>query len=329
MITLEDLRWNEIKENICGHCGACMPFCEWEKCKEDISEEKLGTCDICYLFCPRTSSSAINYKTNIKNDFSMKSVKSVEVSDRTQDGAFVTTLLKFLLRENIIDSAILTRKNEEWKSVPFIATTEEDIESASGSKYSIAPALSLLKEATDKYERIVFVGLPCQIRALRNVQLQKKHKLNAEKIIIAIGLFCRENFIYESLKGFVESEGIQMAAVKKFDISAGKFKIYSDSTIAEKPIHDLDELVWPVCHACVDFASDFSDISAGSVGSKKGYSTVLIRSEIGNKVFEKIMEKNLFVVENEVNLSLIEKIANDKKKNIENLSEDVKKILLC
>ena len=332
MITIEDLHWDEIKENICGHCGACVPFCDWEKCKGNIEEEKFGTCNICYLFCPRTSSSAINYKTGADASFSIKaynSVKSIEASGSAQDGAFITTLLKFLLREKIIDSAILTKKNEEWKPVPFIATTEKDIEDASGSKYGISPSLSLLKEAVDKYEKIAFVGLPCQIRALRNVQLQKKHKLNAEKIILAIGLFCRENFLFEGLKGFVEREGVQMTGVKKFDISAGKFRIYSDSEIIEKPVRNLDEHVWPVCHACVDFTSDFSDISAGSVGSKKGNTTVLIRSELGNKLFGKMMEKNLILVENEVDISQIEKLANDKMKNIENLSDDVKKILLC
>jgi len=42
-----------------------------------------------------------------------------------------------------------------------------------------------------------------------------------------------------------------------------------------------------------------------------------------------MMEKNLIIVENEVDISQIEKLANDKMKNIENLSDDVKKILLC
>ncbi len=329
MITIEDLHWDEIKNNICGHCGACAPFCEWERCKGDIKEEKLGTCDICYLFCPRTSSSAINYKTSVGNNFLKYSVKSVVASESAQDGSFITTLLRFLLRDKIIDSAIITRKNEEWKPEAFVATTEKDIESASGSKYSIVPVVSLLKEATDKYEKVAFVGLPCQIRALRNMQLQKKHNLNAEKIVLAIGLFCRENFRYESLKGFVESQGVRMADVKKFDISAGKFKIYSGSTVIEKPIRELNGQVWQICHSCVDFASDFSDISAGSVGSKKGFTSVLVRTETGREIFRKVMDNNFFVVEPELDLSLIEKLANDKKKNIENLSEEVKKILLC
>lgn len=328
MISIEDMHWDDIKKNICGHCGACVPFCDWEKCKSEIKYDKLGTCDICYLFCPRNASSAINYNTKVTNNYSIISVKSVVASENSQDGSFVSTLLKFLLRDKIIDSAIMTRRNEAWKPEAFIATTETDIDSASGSKYSIVPSVSLLKEATDKYEKTAFVGLPCQIRALRNVQLQKKHNFNAHKIILAIGLFCMENFIYESLKGFVEGRGVKMADVKKFDISAGKFKIYHDSTIIEIPIKELNDHVWPICHSCIDFTSDFADISAGSVGSKKGFNTVLVRTEIGKEMFRKMLEKNLFTIEHEMNLPLLEKLANEKKKNIEKLSEEVRKTLL-
>lgn len=332
MITLEDLHWNEIKSRICDHCGACVPFCDWEKCKNDknkIDDQRLGKCDICYLFCPRTSSSAINYKTTVKSNFSTNSVKSVEVAKNGQDGSFVTTLTKYLLRDKLVDAVILTGKNEEWKPIPFIATTEADIERASGSKYSVAPAPSLIKEATEKFEKIAFVGVPCQIRALRNMQLQKKHDLKMDRIILAIGLFCRENFEYDKLKDFVENEGIKMADVKKFDISAGKFKIYTDSGVVEKPVRNLDRQVWAVCHSCIDFASDFSDLSAGSVGSKKGFTTVLIRTDNGYEMFRRMLEKNLFEIEPEVDLALIEKLSNDKKKNIENLSDEVKNILLC
>lgn len=328
MITVEDLHWEDIKRNICGHCGACVPFCEWEKCKGDIKYDKLGTCDICYLFCTRNASSAINYNTKVTNYYSITSVKSVVPSENSQDGSFVSTLLKFLLRDNIIDSVIMTRRNEAWKPEAFIATTESEIDSASGSKYSIVPAVSLLKEATEKYKKIAFVGLPCQIRALRNVQLQKKHNFNADRIILAVGLFCRENFIYENLKGFVEKQGFKMADVKKFDISAGKFKIYYDSSITEKPIKELNDHVWPICHSCIDFTSDFADISAGSVGSKKGFTTVLVRTQVGKEMFGKMIEKELFTIDHELNLPLLEKLSNDKRKNIENLPEDVRKILL-
>lgn len=365
MITLEDLHWDKTKENVCGHCGACIPYCEWEKCQGNIEDNRLGTCDICYLFCPRSSLSGINkgFVKNIDNvnkDFDgLLDVKGhpiktsfgarsmiVSKDDKNgsdskngsniQDGGFVTTLLKFVLKEKIIDAAIVVRRSEEWDTIPFIATTEKDIDSASGSKYTISPALSLLKEATDKYEKVAFVGVPCQIRALRNMQLvDEKKNLNLDRVKLAIGLFCRENFSYAGLREFVQNEGIDIIKVKKFDISAGKFRIHvsnSDSLetiVIEKPIKDLNNYVWPICHACLDFTSEFADISVGSVGSKKGSNTVLIRSDEGYKLFRDLTERNLITIEEieKEKFSWVDKLTNDKRKNMERLTLEAKKIL--
>lgn len=372
MITLEDLHWDDIKGNICGHCGACIPHCEWEKCQmnsKKIEDNRLGTCDICYLFCPRSSLSGINKGfvkniDNINKDFdgllnvrgypvkTSFSAKSVSIKNdgngsnptSVQDGGFVTTLLKFLLKEKRIDAALIVKRSEDWDTIPFIATTEKDIDSASGSKYTISSTLSLLKDAIDKYEKIAFVGVPCQIRALRNMQLsiQSSNKnLNLDKVKFAIGLFCRENFSYAGLREFVRNEGIDITKVKKFDISAGKFRVYvnsndndssdnsNDNRIIEKPIKELEEYVWPICHACLDFTSEFADISVGSVGSKKGYNTVLIRSEEGYKLFRDLMERNLIAIEdiNTERFSWVDKLTNDKRKNIERLTSEVKNIL--
>lgn len=365
MITVEDLHWNEIKGNICGHCGACIPHCEWEKCQGNVEDVRLGSCDICYLFCPRSSLSGINKGfipdiDNINKDFdklidvkgypvktsfSAKStyenknkIENKDINLNVQDGGFVTTLLKFLLNDKKIDAAVVVKRTEDWEPVPFIATTEKDIESASGSKYTISPGLSVLKEATDKYEKIAFVGVPCQIRALRNMQLQDKHDLNLDRIKIAVGLFCRENFSYKGLREFVRNEGIDIRKVKKFDISAGKFNIYFSSDVKdnqdkeeiivkEKPIKELNNCVWPICHACLDFTSEFADISVGSVGSKKGNNTVLVRTDEGYKLFRELVERNLITINEIDNFSWVDKLTIDKRKNIERLTLDTKKIL--
>ncbi len=355
MISVEDLNWEEIKDNICGHCGACIPHCEWEKCQGNIEDNRLGSCDICYLFCPRSSLSGIN-KEFIKNIdsinkdfdklieirgypvkefFSAKSIESYNTNNNgitsVQDGGFVTTLLKFLLRTNKINAAVVVRRTEEWEPIPFVATTEKDVEIASGSKYTISPALAVLKEAIEKNEKVAFVGVPCQIRALRNMQLQDKHNLNLDRVKIAIGLFCRENFSYKGLREFVQKEGVDIRKVKKFDISAGKFNIIvgsnSETKVIEKPIKELKDAIWPICHSCLDFTSEFADISVGSVGSKKGYNTVLVRTEEGYKLFRDLMERNLITIDNIESFSWVDKLTDDKRKNIERLTMEAKKIL--
>lgn len=329
----------ELKE-ICNHCGACFPFCGWKKDREaDIENvEKHGTCNICYLICPRTSLQ-INeierrfFRDKRNNDDlgylkACYSVKSLESVKGVQDSGFITSLLKFLLRERIIDSAIVTKRDKEWRPVPFVASTVEEIDSAVGSKYSVSPSLSMLKEAVNKYDKTAFVGLPCQIQALRNMQLQNEYKFGAEKISPVIGIFCHENFSYTGLKSFVEGKiGIPMHRVKKFDVYKVKFVVHYDSTSAKRKVSDLKDYVWTVCHGCRDYTAEFADISVGAVGSKEGGNTVVVRSEFGDELLKKMTDNNLISVEGFSKLSLLEKISRRKKKRIIPISEEVQEIL--
>lgn len=48
------------------------------------------------------------------------------------------------------------------------------------------------------------------------------------------------------------------------------------------------------CSHCQDFPAIYSDLTAGEVGSKDGYTTVLVWTELGKELVEKAIEKGLF-----------------------------------
>ena len=51
------------------------------------------------------------------------------------------------------------------------------------------------------------------------------------------------------------------------------------------PFEVVDEIARPACLACPDFASDFADLSCGGLGSPAGYTTVVIRTAEGDKLY--------------------------------------------
>ncbi len=53
-------------------------------------------------------------------------------------------------------------------------------------------------------------------------------------------------------------------------------------------VKDLDVAAEKACHYCDDFTAQFADVSVGSVGSKKGYSTVIVRSKAGEKLLKNL-----------------------------------------
>ncbi len=46
----------------------------------------------------------------------------------------------------------------------------------------------------------------------------------------------------------------------------------------------------PACRVCTDFANDFADISVGGVGSPEGYTTTVLRTELGMKRYMEAIE---------------------------------------
>ena len=75
-------------------------------------------------------------------------------------------------------------------------------------------------------------------------------------------------------------------------------------------MRELEREVRSGCGFCDDLVSRLADISVGSIGSPDGYSTVIVRSERG----EKLLEAAVFS-RREINRDEIVKLAGFKKKN--------------
>ena len=101
---------------------------------------------------------------------------------------------------------------------------------AAGTKYNISPNVSLIKEATRSFglDKIGIVGTPCQMQAIRKVQLYPIGLRDVgASIALAVGIFCMENFPYQSILQLVEDHAaMKMEAVKKMEIGKGKFWVY-------------------------------------------------------------------------------------------------------
>ena len=198
-----------------------------------------------------------------------------EILKKSQDGGIATTLMVYALEQGIIDGAIVTGKGDRpWEPKPFVAMSREDILKARGTKYSISPQIAWL-EATRSYglDRVGVTGVCCQMQAVRKAQLYPMNMRDVpEKIGLAIGLFCMENFSYKSMQTIVEDHAAQsLGSVKKMEITKGKFWVYTDrGNVATVPLKDTHKYEQPGCHVCLDYVSNLGDISTGSVGSPAG-----------------------------------------------------------
>jgi len=186
-----------------------------------------------------------------------------------------------------------------WRPFPRVAKNFDDVIASARTKFGISPNLMLIRDAVlDEYlERICVVGLPCHTRALRHMQ-HIKFEL-APAISFTIGLFCRENYEYLSLRKYVEGvlgEG-SLAEVRKFSVKEDAMLVhFSDSeSDGEKtlsiPITEVKKWVPRHCLLCSDFTNELADISVGCDGSPDGFSTVIVRTSSASEYFQRLRLK--------------------------------------
>jgi len=303
-----NLLFDVIKAGKCTFCGGRIASCPFSVIGFEGELPKLVgpcyACELCWYTCPRTvydyeeMDKAMFGKARSKDEpigffkaiYSARS-KLEEVLRFAQDGGIATTLLMYALDKGIIDSAVVSEvRRDIWRPWPSIATEAKEVIKAAGTKYTPSPVLVGLRYAVEDYvkNKVGVVGTPCEVQTVRKMQHTYKacYKLGS-KVEFVVGLFCMESFWYKNLMDFVASKGVEPKDVRKFDISKGKFIAYvEDKEVMNVPLEEIKACARGPCHICLDFTSEHSDISVGAVGSPKGWSTVIVRTEVGEEIFK-------------------------------------------
>ena len=189
---------------------------------------------------------------------------------------------------------------EPWRPIPAIVNTKAELLAAAGTKYNISPNVSSdqgsnpqLRSGQDRYRRhpVPDAGSP------QSPAVPDRHARDVgASIALAVGIFCMENFPYQSILQLVEDHAaMKMESVKKMEIGKGKFWVYGKrGQVVQLPLKVTHKYEQPGCHVCLDYVANLGDISTGSVGSPDGWSTVFVRSKIGDSVWAKAMAAGCF-----------------------------------
>lgn len=338
--------WNAvIAQRICCLCGTCAAFCdkidivegEGGKIEPKFIEEYDTVCGQCYTYCPRTFLPQSEIEKRIFGDEWQKAEGEIlgiyrsfyavrsrreDILKKGQDGGAVTSLLAYALDEGIIDCAVITTADDQWRPLTKVARTYEELKEGAGTKYTLYPGVIGVREAIKGgCEAIGFVGLPCQIQGLRKVQMaEQSYDVGIKKVKLLIGLFCMENFT-DALLDFVGERSVKgsLEGVKKFEIRDKELLVYEKDNQAKQriPLDEIKSYVGAGCLVCMDYTAELADISVGSVGSEQGWSTVFARTEIGEEVVKGAEDKGYIEVMNieKAGLESIRRLVKRKKKS--------------
>jgi coenzyme F420 hydrogenase subunit beta len=341
MPSYEDLEARIIDTGECTVCGACITACPDSHIKLIENRPKrlkramdcvgCHTCyDACYMLrhdlIKDIEGSTIGWgkkeSIGLYRHIVAARTKDPQVTKECQDGGIVTTLLLYALDRGIIDGALVVGR-EGWAPTACVAETRDEIINAAGTKYGVVPVLKALRAAVVDHglDKICVVGSPCHIQSVR--YLKHKGLPLASSVKLTIGLFCRENYEYACIAEKIGEKGVDINQVDKLDVS-DEFNICAAGEKLSFPVTEAKSCVPRHCLVCQDFAAELADIAVGSRGSAEGWSTVIIRTEEGERVFGGMVEEGLVETKDMGDIVDVREIADRKKEKAKQTEETFK-----
>ena len=299
----DNLQKKVISKGRCSGCGACVILCPYD-CLE-IAEgnpnlkKECKACDMCNRVCarlewswPEAEKSVFARERKPEEEFgiyrriAVARAKDNAVLKVCQDGGAVTALLRFAMDSKSIDCAVesgIDRKKPLYP-VPAVSTNFEDMLACAGTRYFYSHNILALPEAERKYANIGFVGVPCQVNAIRKMAMLKLKYAAPVKIIV--GLMCSECFTYKGLvENYISGKlGINPHDIQSMNIKGKLILTMKNGSIQSIPLAEAKQYSASKCAYCDDFSSELADISAGGLGLN-GWTFIIIRTETGEKLF--------------------------------------------
>lgn len=337
-VSFEESLGRSVLPDNCIGCATCVIVCPFKCLEYENGKPKLvkecKVCGICAQVCPKYDVQMSKLESFIfgreraaEEEFGIgRRVLIAQTTDERirkvcQDGGVVTTLLIHALNSGMIDGAVVSGVSDEepLRPVPKLALAVDDLLACAGTRYTYSPNMLALGEAVQrKSSNLAFVGTPCQINAIRKMQMVPLRKFSSA-VKMLIGLFCSESFTYEGLvRNCIQEElGVDPSDVEKINIKGKVLVETSSGQTRAIPIKQARKYV-SNCALCPDFSAELADISVGGLGLE-GWTLTIIRTERGEELFQRAESAralNVRSVEKEKRiLDLLARISRRKRRN--------------
>ncbi len=333
-----------VKDGMCIGCGICEPIAGSEKIQ--IKKSKKGmlvphiigdldhqTVDRIYDVCPGTRveglpKQLINVDT--KHDLiwgpyqrmALAWASDKETRFKGSTGGVLTALGQYLLASGKVDFILHVKASKTDPSFGEANLTFEvkKVLDGAGSRYGPTAALINITEVLDKEKPFAYIGLPCDISALRNYA---RHDLRVNQLVrYWLTPVCGGFMQTDSLYNFLTELGIdssRMASLRYRGYGCpGASRIeYKDGSSVEKRYSDFwgeDDSAWNLphrCKVCPDGIGESADIAASDTwpgGSPDpqtedqdpGTNAVIVRTAKGLELLNQAAEAGYISISNEI-----------------------------
>ena len=191
----------------------------------------------------------------------------------------VTSIATQALTNGLVEAVVCVASdpNDRFTPVPILATTPEQVRQAAGVKPTLSPNLNVLAKIEESgYKKILFIGVGCQVQALRKVE----QHLNLDKLYV-LGTNCTDNGVRQGLDKFLNAASTSPDTVLHYEFMCD-YRVHlkhmdgSYETVPYfcLPAAELSEgVIAPACMSCFDYTNAGADIVVGYMGVPPNYTT--------------------------------------------------------
>ena len=314
------LKRSVLDEGLCTGCGACAGLCPYQVIYHDRTVQ-LHQCDLengkCYSFCPRTATdfAALRELLFEQNDLTPEigAVKGYYFSQATdpelrkiaQHGATVTALLELALAEGLIDSAIVSSRDQEFMQNGAIVSDRGDLRKNARSKFTVSPTVAAFNQLiTEDEGNIGVVATPCQALPLAKMKLVKEDNSGIDQLKLVIGLYCGWTLSAEKYTKLLLEKNIHLESIVGMDIPAGKniLEIFTNNGAKSIPFDEVQNCIRGACLYCLDSTAEYADVSVGSARfagkweDVRHWNQLIVRTRKGRELVELAVKRGALEV---------------------------------
>lgn len=348
-----------LEESLCTGCGACVGLCPYQVIYHDRTVQ-LHNCDLedgrCYAYCPRTLTDLtalrkllfdpVDWTPEIGSvqGYYFSRAADPELRAAAQHGGTVTALMELALAEGLIDSAIVSSRNQELEQEGLLINDKKNLRRNAGSKFTVSPTVAAYHKLAAKDQgSIGVVATPCQAMALAKMKLKPgtEDAAKVRQLQLVIGLYCGWTLSLEKYLKMLSGHQISRETISGFDIPAGKnvLEVFTKDGVTTIPFNEVDACIRESCRYCLDSTAEYADISVGSArfagdwADVRKWNQLIVRTAKGRELLDLAIKKGVLEIREapaETLNELKEAAARKKKealKNIVRKTGSIKKLL--
>lgn len=291
-----DLDKAVIETDRCIRCGSCVAACPSDSIGIDTQERrptlvKMCTgCSRCWDYCPRSGLRYERITEVVSADRGEPTTYAARAStaathDAGENGGAVTALLSALLAAGEIDGAVVA-ESDGLDGEASLATSAADLRETAGSVHAQTMQLGriddLVADADLSDPALAVVGTPCVTEGAAALETVGRDG-DLANVALTVALMCTASFEADRLRAQIADRGVDPDAVASIRVVGGAVSAVDadGEELFSTALDAMEPATLRGCAECADFAGRAADVSAGTVGSPQGATTLVVRSDRG------------------------------------------------